>query len=424
MAVDLEYYGVPPADYREQELRNRVTASAGQTTFSAPYSVGYVDVYFNGAKLDPFTEFTATDGANIVLTSAASAGDILEVISRAQVQLANVYTQQQVNALLVPYFGTATGTGNAQVLVTVPTFSSYVDGMDIKVRTAAQNTSTTPTIACNGLAAKTIVSNNAAAALYGSDWVAGSEITLRYNQALDKLVLIDGGTTAATPAAFNATNQLATTAFVRSMAGNRTSCIVLNTNSTLNTGQAGSMISSFGATANITYTVPAISSFPVSGVSYLFVNSSNYSVTLSSTSTFSAPLAVGTLTTFTILAGGSAEIISDGGSWIVINGSGNSSLTSPGFQRMPSGMIIQWGVCTLPASGVNSAAVNVTFPIAYKTSAFVVGSATSTANSSAGGQPSFGAQNITVTGFTANGDALNYTTFNKTCTCIWFSIGY
>jgi hypothetical protein len=193
MAVDLEYYGVPPADYRELENRTPLTATAGQTTFSALYSPGYVDVYFNGAKLDPRTEFTGTDGLNIVLTTAAALGDVVEVISRAQVQIANVYTQQQVNAMLVPYFTVTTGTGDAQVGTTNPTFSSYVDGMVIKVRAVGPNTLTTPAITLNGLTTKTIVSNVGDAALSGYDWIANSDITLRYNQSIDRLVYDDFG---------------------------------------------------------------------------------------------------------------------------------------------------------------------------------------------------------------------------------------
>jgi len=47
---------------------------ASNTTFPATYDAGYVDVWLNGAKLVPTTDFTATSGTQIVLTSAASAG--------------------------------------------------------------------------------------------------------------------------------------------------------------------------------------------------------------------------------------------------------------------------------------------------------------------------------------------------------------
>jgi len=55
------------------------TATAGQTTFTTPYTVGFIDVYLNGVRLSP-TEFTATSGTSVVLTEAASLGDIIDIV--------------------------------------------------------------------------------------------------------------------------------------------------------------------------------------------------------------------------------------------------------------------------------------------------------------------------------------------------------
>ena len=55
------------------------TATASQTTFSATYSIGYVDVYLNGIKLTS-SEYTATDGSTVVLNEGATVGDIVEII--------------------------------------------------------------------------------------------------------------------------------------------------------------------------------------------------------------------------------------------------------------------------------------------------------------------------------------------------------
>ena len=56
------------------------TATLGQTTFSATYSIGYVDVYINGVKLTN-TEFVATNGTSIVLNDACFGGEAVEIIS-------------------------------------------------------------------------------------------------------------------------------------------------------------------------------------------------------------------------------------------------------------------------------------------------------------------------------------------------------
>ena len=53
-----------------------------QTSFSFVngYTVGYLDVYHNGAKLIPTTDYTATDGLNFSLITAAQPGDVVEAI--------------------------------------------------------------------------------------------------------------------------------------------------------------------------------------------------------------------------------------------------------------------------------------------------------------------------------------------------------
>lgn len=70
-------------------------ATASQTTFSATYDVGYVDVYLNGSKLQVTADFTATDGLTVVLTSGATVGDVVDIVAYAAFELANVYTQAQ-----------------------------------------------------------------------------------------------------------------------------------------------------------------------------------------------------------------------------------------------------------------------------------------------------------------------------------------
>ena len=57
------------------------TATAGQTTFAATYDTGYVDVYLNGVKLIAGTDFTATDGSNVVLTVGAALNDTVDIVA-------------------------------------------------------------------------------------------------------------------------------------------------------------------------------------------------------------------------------------------------------------------------------------------------------------------------------------------------------
>jgi len=54
-------------------------ATAGQTSFSATYTVGFVDVFMNGVKLSD-SSYTATTGTTIVLNEGASLGDVIEIV--------------------------------------------------------------------------------------------------------------------------------------------------------------------------------------------------------------------------------------------------------------------------------------------------------------------------------------------------------
>ncbi len=74
--------------------RSSYTATANQTNFASVYDVGYVDVYLNGLKLMP-ADFTATDGANIVLASGAAVGDTVDIVGYGAFSIADVYTKSQ-----------------------------------------------------------------------------------------------------------------------------------------------------------------------------------------------------------------------------------------------------------------------------------------------------------------------------------------
>lgn len=63
------------------QTRQNFTATASQTSFpTIGYTAGFIDVYLNGVKLINGTDFTATNGSDVVLTSAASASDVLDVV--------------------------------------------------------------------------------------------------------------------------------------------------------------------------------------------------------------------------------------------------------------------------------------------------------------------------------------------------------
>jgi len=81
--ISVRFLGIPASGVVNTAYRTQTefTATAGQTTFSVPsYTVGYIDVYRNGALLGS-ADFTATNGTTVVLAAGASAGDLVKTVS-------------------------------------------------------------------------------------------------------------------------------------------------------------------------------------------------------------------------------------------------------------------------------------------------------------------------------------------------------
>jgi hypothetical protein len=72
-------------------VRTAFTASSGQTTFSATYDPGYIQVYVNGVLLNA-ADYTATNGTSVVLSSPSVTGDIVELIAYQTTTVTNATT--------------------------------------------------------------------------------------------------------------------------------------------------------------------------------------------------------------------------------------------------------------------------------------------------------------------------------------------
>ena len=59
-------------------------------TFAAGYTVGHLDVYFNGARLIYANDYTATNGSTVGLTTYANNGDVLELVAYKAFNLGNI----------------------------------------------------------------------------------------------------------------------------------------------------------------------------------------------------------------------------------------------------------------------------------------------------------------------------------------------
>lgn len=98
--ISVRYLGIPASGVTNTATRTvtEFTATAGQTSFTVPsYTVGYINVYRNGARLAE-SDFTATTGTTVVLQSAAALNDLIMTES-FYVQSLN--SQVQTNAQYV-----------------------------------------------------------------------------------------------------------------------------------------------------------------------------------------------------------------------------------------------------------------------------------------------------------------------------------
>lgn len=134
------------------------------------------------------------------------------------------------------------------------------------------------------------------------------------------------GQTGTTANQFDSSASLATTEFVQRALGNIRDALNFPTSASIPKSAAGSMISSWGATGPITYTIPD-SDLSTHGLQFVVVNPTNYALTLNCTTGFWSAGNNNT-TSITVPAGGAISMVSEGFSWMV---SGLSGPTPPQF---------------------------------------------------------------------------------------------
>ena len=86
------YIGRAPSDSAVTVARQTFSPTGVTTnfTFSSGYTVGYLDLFLNGAKLIEGVDYTATDTSTISLVSAAINGDVLEGVAYKAFNLGDV----------------------------------------------------------------------------------------------------------------------------------------------------------------------------------------------------------------------------------------------------------------------------------------------------------------------------------------------
>jgi hypothetical protein len=124
-----------------------VTGVQTNFTLDNGYTIGYVDVYLNGARLVSGDDYTANNGTTVGLTSAAQNGDVVEVVGYKAVSLATgdlvINGNLEVTGITTLGGVVQVGVGSTALIVdgdarvtgilTVGTASVTIDGINNKI---------------------------------------------------------------------------------------------------------------------------------------------------------------------------------------------------------------------------------------------------------------------------------------------------
>lgn len=223
-----------------------------------------------------------------------------------------------------------------------------------------------------------------------------------------------GNPTAPTAAQFDNDTSLATTAFVQRALGNLAGQVNITTSATLSAGDVGKRININAA--SLTVTLPALSSVPAGSI--YWVRCSVGPVTIAKQAGDSLQAGDTLPTTVTLQQSEFAIFVAGIASWNVEGGDMelaysprfNASLAANGYQKLPNGLIIQWGTRDIP-NGTFSVTLPITFPTACQNVSATQADASNT-----------GATGFYVRSFTTS--TLNFFSNGAKTAVYWVAIGY
>lgn len=273
-----------------------------------------------------------------------------------------------------------TGVANTYQAAYSPAVSVLADGMVLKFRAKTANTGAS-TFSPNGLAAAPIWGGDHVA-VGGGEIIANGDVWLQWNSALNggngAWLLIDstgGYLKSPTPALFDNSQKLATTGFVQTSLGSMSGTSSVSANATLTSLHIGRIVN-MALGGPYTIILPMLAGLP-EGATITLQNTSGVNQTVARQGTDIITTNGNALSSIEVAPGDWVVFIKYGIYWYA-NGSATLStiskfsavLSTAGYQRLPSGLIFQWGGSSgAIASGANQ---NVSLPIAFPTAALKI----------------------------------------------------
>lgn len=229
---------------------------------------------------------------------------------------------------------------------------------------------------------------------------------------------LPSGVAVTTVAQFDNDTSPASTAFVQRALGNLAGSASYNTSTNIAAADVGKWIFVPSGTGSISLALPT-TAIPAGSQYRVYNNTAASNVTLTTTGSITSGT-TGALGSIIVGPGQTFDVTTDGANnWVISQGDPKrqpafaASLTSNGYQYLPSGLIVQWGTTGSISAG---GAISVTFPLAFPTACLWT-ELQSVANGTAANfmQGSGTATTTTLTNTSSN---------NIASTFRWLAIGY
>lgn len=202
----------------------------------------------------------------------------------------------------------------------------------------------------------------------------GSTATLLANlkAAIFSSTPLAGTPTAPTAPAGNVTTQVATTEFVKNAGLQVGNIFTINASQSLSSAYLGAAVN-LGGSGGYTVTLPASTNLSsgLYGKFISFVNVSSGDVVIGTTASDNITAGNGSVSSVTLKSGDRALIyLSSANFWTLFGGeaslkyagSFSSSFSGNGYQRLPTGLIIQWGISNNSSTNPATTTLPIAFP--------------------------------------------------------------
>lgn len=198
-----------------------------------------------------------------------------------------------------------------------------------------------------------------------------------------------------TPAQFDASQKLATTEFVHRASGNLAGYVAYAANTVLTAADVGKYV--YTSAPTVTLTLPDVTLLPGGSRIYIQAGAMTVCTVRSINGAITGPNGNQVGSSNVVLGNGVAtEFIATGVNWLAVGGSGLAALFANGYQRLPSGLIEQWGTVSVQ----DNAELSIVLPVAFPNA--ILGALAGVSNSAQAGAAEF-----SIAGARKNGSSLN-----------------